>query len=369
MKKLIIAITSAFTAMALLPLIGIGKTSSTEAIAASAESSLIEESSQVESSIAEDSSLPESSVEDTSAEEDISAAETAGFPQEAFFRILDTSSGEVAEVPDREFCCGTLAYEMLPGYETEALKAQCVACYTHFCRLREQQRIQPDKELKGADFSADLSKNELYFSDENMKKVWGKMYSDSRAHIEQAVDEAAGLVLTDKDGLLIDAAYHAISGGVTEAAADIFGKDDPHLQPAASPWDKTAPGYCSESSFSEKEFAKLLKGENSKLNSKTLLSQTDYDIKRTASGAVLEIKLGGCKFSGADIRNVFSLRSADFDLRHEEKKFIFTVRGYGHGVGMSQNGAQCMAQQGESFREILMHYYKDTYVTVLSEST
>lgn len=371
MKGTIIALISAFTAMALLPMLGMGETAVTQTAAARESSVCTDTAGSTDEAQTDGSTAPQSTAENTSVQTsesdspsgDNSREDSHGFPEAAVFRILDTGTGEVITVSDREFCCGALAYEMPPGYEQEALKAQCIACYTHFCRLREQQRSGPDAELKGADFSADLSDDEFYISNEHMKKSWGKMYADSRSRIESAVDAAAGLVLTDENGELIDAAYHAISGGVTESAADIFGREDKHLLAVASPWDRSAPDYCTKKEFTEKEFVKLLKENNSKLNSKTVLAQDEFKAERTNSGAVLEMDIGGCKLSGAELRSIFSLRSCDFDLQHKNKKFIFTTRGYGHGVGMSQNGAQCMAQQGEDYREILLHYYTDVDIT------
>lgn len=372
MKKTLAAIIFAFTAMALLPLLSAGGTKLIDETAAiiSEKDSDQKENTLQSSNLAQISKSDENSdnfhnpdnisetenISDTPSEE--SNAETEnGFIDELYFKILDTSCGNIITVDDKEFCCGALAYEMLPGSEKEALKAQCIACYTHFCKLREQQRADPDSDLKGADFSADLSVDQFYISNASMKKRWEKLYDESRKNIEEAVNECAGTVLTDKDGKLIDAAYHALSSGRTENASDIFGITDEHLVAAASPWDKAAADYLSTKEISLSNFYKTLSSlsENSELS----LSKKDKlgKIERTASGAVINLTVGSESFDGQKIRKAFELRSADFDIKLDADKAIFTVRGYGHGVGLSQNGAQCMAQQGSDYREILMHYY------------
>ena len=279
------------------------------------------------------------------------------------FCILDTSTGRTMTVDEREFCCGALGYEMAPLYEKEALKAQCVACYTHFCRLREKQRAKPDKELNGADFKADLSKNEYYLTDEAMRKKWGDYYQRSRENIDTAVDECFGEVLCDDKGALIDAAYFALSSGQTENAKDIFGFDSPYLRAVPSPFDLNAPDQISEVTVSAEELCAALKSIDKDFalpdNKDGRISEPD----RTSSGSVIRLSIGGHEFTGAQIRTAFGLRSANFDAADNGDSFVFTVHGYGHGVGMSQYGANVLAKQGSDYKEILRHYYGDAAVS------
>ncbi len=279
------------------------------------------------------------------------------------FKILDTSSGKIISVDDKEFCYGALAYEMPPSFEEEALKAQTVALYTHFCRLRNKQKETPDKELKGADFSADISDGQFYLNDEQLKKKWGDLYNESKEKIHSAVDSVFGEVITDKKGDLIDACYHAVSSGMTENAKDIFGFDSENLIAVASPTDTAAPDYLTICSFSASEFKEKMTSLNKDIilngNPETYIGE----IKRTASGSVTETVIGNKKFTGSDIRQAFGLRSAAFEIEYSDNKFTFTVRGYGHGVGLSQWGAQGMAKQGSDYKEILNHYYQNINIT------
>ena len=267
------------------------------------------------------------------------------------FRILDTSTGEVVTVADKDFCYGAVAYEMPPSYEKEALKAQCVACYTHFSRWRVRQRQQPDPDLKGADFQADLSRGEYYLDDAFLRKKWGSLYDSCHQYLCEAVDECFGEVLREEDGSLLQVAYCALSSGTTERAEDIFGYASKHLQSVASPFDKAAPSYCTTVTHSCDELLKVLDGQN-----KTTLHQLG-DCQRTQAGSILSLTVGEHTYTGEELRQKLGLRSANFTIKDTPEGWTLTVLGYGHGVGMSQYGANEMAKQGAGYREILCHYF------------
>ena len=348
MKKRIIISLLCFVIMALLPLIAMSNNST------GIKDNVLEGSqTDISSNISIDNESEQSSTESSIVNS-----------ENQYFKILDEDTGEVITVDDRTFCYGAVAAEMMPSFEKEALKAQCVACYTHFCRLRDEQRENPDDDLKGADFSAKLSQSQYYMSDEAMKETWGDFYDSSIESIKTAVDEVFGEVLTDDDGELIIIAYHAISGGTTEACADVFGMDLSYLQAVPSPGDLVAPGYLSECTVSEEDFKSKLLSKNNKADFSTSADKWIGDCERTASGMVKTIKIGGVDFTGTEIRELFELRSADFDIEYSDKEFKFTVRGYGHGVGMSQYGAEYMAQQGSDYKEILSWYYQGATISM-----
>lgn len=280
------------------------------------------------------------------------------------FKILDEDTQEIITVDDRTFCYGAVAAEMIPSFEKEALKAQCVASYTHFCGLRKKQRENPDSSLKGADFSANLSNNQYYISNEKMKKEWGNLYKTSYENIKSAVDDVFGEVMVDNNNEFITVAYHAISGGTTETFSDIFGKNIEYLQAVASPGDLIAPGYMSKCSVSKQEFKNKISDKNNKTDFSKSADKWIKDIKRTNSGTVTNINIGGIDFTGSEIREIFGLRSANFEIVFSDDSFDFTVYGYGHGVGMSQYGAEYMAQQGADYKEILNWYYQGVKFTV-----
>ena len=299
-----------------------------------------------------------------------SSSETEREPQisgttDGKFRILDTSSGKIITVSDKEFCVGALAYEMSRGYEEEALKAQCVACYTHFCRLRRQKRSEAGESWQGEDFQADLSTGQYYLNNECLQKRWGSQYNELRKKMEKVVEDCFGLVLMDDNGELLDVGYFAISSGKTEAAADIFGFDSPHLQAVISPFDKSAPDACTVVRLSSEEFKNKLSERFPDLSLEAPPSTWIGDCQRTASGSVITIDIGEQTISGPAVRECFDLRSANFELSIQKEQFCFRVYGYGHGVGLSQYGANGMAMQGADFREILDHYYSQAPIVSL----
>lgn len=281
------------------------------------------------------------------------------------FRILDTSTGEIITVPDREFCYGAVAAEMPPSFESEALKAQCVAAYTYFCRERENSRQNPTEDLNGADFKADLSIGQYYMSNETLQERWGTLYESSFEKVKTAVDAVFGEVLTYEDELIV-CAYHAVSGGMTEACADVFCADLPYLTAVASPYDCNAPSYLTTAVFTTDEIESIFRAYDSELDFSGE-PQSWFAVKsRTNSGTVTEIEAGGKILDGQTIRSLLSLRSAYFEVEYAENTgFTFTVRGYGHGVGMSQYGAEYMAQQGAAYDEILTHYFTGVQISVL----
>ena len=346
MKKKFLLFFTAFIIMAVLPFLSLGTVK--DALTPDSGESL---TGQISS-------------ENKTAQQSDSSSESDKSSKENSFIILDTSTNKKVEIDDKTFCIGAVAYEMPPSFESEALKAQCVACYTHFCRLRQQQRANPDKSLDGADFAADLSKGEYYLSDTILQEKWGGLYDESKEKLTAAVNDVFGEVLTDNDGNYIDAAYHAISNGETENAEDIFGNADSHLVSVASPGDKLAPGYKTEYEISDSEFKEKILSLDKSADFSGSSDQWTGKTERTKAGTVKSIVIGSKTFTGADIRELFSLRSAGFSITHSDNTFTFTVLGYGHGVGLSQYGADYMAQQGSTYRQILTHYYSEIQFTI-----
>lgn len=274
------------------------------------------------------------------------------------FKLFDKSSNTVLEVNDKDFLYGAVVCEMSPTFEIEALKAQAVATYTYFCRERNASRENPKEDLKGADFEVDVENWKYYTTKDKMMIRWGENFDLYYKKITEAVDSVAGEILKTEDGEPIFAAYHAISSGNTEKCTDVFGGDAPYLEAVASPGDLFAPNYLTKVEVGIEEFKNTVVSMNQSVILGDDLSKWIGNVERTNSGMVRKISIGNIDFSGSDIRNAFSLRSADFEIKLEDNKFVFTVKGYGHGVGMSQYGAEYMAKQGATYKEILNWYYK-----------
>ena len=274
------------------------------------------------------------------------------------FKILDESSGQVLTVSDKEFLYGAVATEMSPTSPIEALKAQAVSAYTYYSRLRAQQRQHPDASLKGADFAANIPGWHLYTTKEQMQKRWGESFNTYYPVLDKVATAVYGQTL-QSNGELICATYYAISSGNTEAAKDIWGGDYSYLVPVASPGDAKASGYSSTVSLTaqqvqqaaQRQWGLSLSGEPSGWFGKA---------ERTGSGSVTTQVLGGKTVKGGEVRTAFGLRSANYTVAFKDGKFTFSVKGYGHGVGLSQAGAEYMAGNGADYKKILAWYYPGT---------
>ena len=286
--------------------------------------------------------------------------------EEAVFKVLDQESGTVYTYSERDFVLYTVASEMPATYQSEALKAQAVASYTYYCVQRQQEREDPDPELKGADFADTLSGAPRYYSDAELKERWGEQYEAYHDKITQAVDAVFGRKIT-YNSEPISAAYHAISSGTTEDAAVVWGSSLPYLQPVASPGDKLSPSYQSTVTFSSGEFKEKLSSVEGCAFGDDPAAWIAGEPEATSSGTVTQITIGGKALTGMEVREKLGLRSACFTVAYQDGTFTFTVLGYGHDVGMSQYGADYMARQGSDWEEILHYYYTGVVITEPAE--
>lgn len=280
------------------------------------------------------------------------------------FHIKDTSTGKILTVDDNTFLCGAVAAEMSPAAPAEALKAQAVASYTYYSRLRENQKKSSSSSLGGADFTADPQNWNIYVTKEEMQKRWGSNFDQYYKTLSTVANAVSGQVLK-YNGDLIDATYFAISSGNTEAAEDVWGSKCAYLVSVASPYDVFAGGYQTTVTYSEADMKTRILGAAPKADLSGPASGWVGKIDRSNAGAVKTIVLGGQTITGNDARSAFELRSADFTVSYANGNFSFLVKGYGHGVGMSQTGAEAMARQGSSYKQILSWYYPTSTLTNL----
>jgi len=264
------------------------------------------------------------------------------------FRLMLSGSGEVVTLERDEYIFGVVAAEMMPGWPEEALKAQAVASYTFLLRRASENSD------KAYDITDSCATDQAYCSRADAMAKWGSGAADYCAKLDAAVAAVSGQVIIDDDGNPILAAYHSTSGGRTESAKVAWGVDYSYLQSVESTCDLLAPDYLYERSFTDAEFAELMAA-------KVKLSGSVYGqiggIQRSTAGTVTGITVGGVQLSGADLRSSLGLRSANFEVLPIDGGVKIRTQGYGHGVGMSQFGANYMAQQGSTYIEILAHYY------------
>ena len=303
-------------------------------------------------SISDPSTLPQTEVTVPPTAEEMSTGEEV-------YRIL--CGDTVVTLPQREFLIRTLAMEMPALYHEEALKAQAVAAYTYYTRRREQQAANPDPALQGADFVTPHSSFPQEYTEEKLRQRWGENYDAYYPKLCAAVDAVAGQVIT-YNGALIDACFHAVSNGATEDAATVWGASVPYLQTVVSAGDPTAVGYASERTLTPDEVRGALTEAGLAITLPTDPAGWFGTPTLSAAGTVTAQPIGDMTLPGTKVRQIFGLRSATFTVSYGEGVFTFSVRGYGHGVGMSQHGADYLARQGYTYRQILEHYYTNVEI-------
>jgi len=272
------------------------------------------------------------------------------------YRVLDIASGEVLEVSERDYVIGAVCAEMPASFGEEALKAQAVAAHTYAERQRKKERSAPHEELGGADFSNDTSKYQGFFTKEQTEKFYGENFEANYGKISAAVDEVLPYILTYEDEPIISA-FHSMSSGKTESAENAWGASVDYLVPVDSSCDTSAPKYLEQQHFGRESLEFMLKSAFPDIELGEDMSEWVKVIEVSDSGTVLTAQAGDMTVTGNDIRTALVLRSACFDVTYEDDEAIFTTRGYGHGVGMSQYGANSMAAEGKNWKEILEHYY------------
>lgn len=275
------------------------------------------------------------------------------------FRML--CGDEVVTLTEEDFLIRTLAMEMSPTAHEEALKAQAVAAYTYYARRRQTQTEKADPALMGADFHTPNPQFPQEYDEGKLRERWGTQYEEYYGKLASAVAAVKGVTITH-DGKLIDACYHAISSGSTEDAATVWGATIPYLQAVASPGDRLAPTYASAATFTVEETRAILAAELPDLTLGDDPASWFGAPLLSDAGTVAQQPVGDTQLAGTRVRQLFGLRSAAFAVTYADGSFTFAVRGYGHGVGMSQYGADYLARQGYSYEEILHYYYTDVVV-------
>ncbi len=280
-----------------------------------------------------------------------------------YFNVLDINDGQVYNISVRDYVIGAVCAEMPASFHEEALKAQAIAAYTYAVRQSLAEKTSPTPELMGADFSNDSSKYQAYFSDKEIRKYYGDKYDEYYSKVSQAVDEVLGKILVYDDQPII-AAFHSMSPGMTESAENVWGNKVDYLIPAESYDDLSAPKYNEEHIFTAEEIKARMETQYPEIIFEKDQSKWFSINKKSDSGTVLDMKAGNTTITGSEFRMILSLRSAAFDISYDpENNFVIKTKGYGHGVGMSQYGANSMAKNGKTYTEILTHYYPGAKIT------
>ena len=272
-------------------------------------------------------------------------------PETLYLRVLN--GGEVETLPLEDYILGVTAAEMPADFEPEALRAQAVAARTYALYCAGTGRHE------GADVCTDYHCCQAWKSDDAMHRDWGEGYSERLARLRAAVEDTAGQYLRFA-GRAAFTAFHSSSAGFTEACGAIW-SELPYLVSVSSPENAdSVPDYVSRVTVSAEKLRDTLLSACPEAELSGPPEDWLGETRRDDSGRVSEVLIGGAAFSGVKLRTLFSLRSTAFDLDYADDAFCFTVTGFGHGVGMSQYGANVMAAQGADYAAILAHYYPGT---------
>ena len=258
--------------------------------------------------------------------------------------VYNKEADKITEENLEEYLVGVVAAEMPALYEIEALKAQSVAARSYI--LSRKGKGNPD-----ADVCTDPTHCKAYTSPEDALENWGENDEEYLKKISSAVYETQGEYLSYDNEVAV-ACFYAVSSGKTENAKDIWGGDVPYLVSVDSSADLSYEGLSETVAFPVSEAKSILGVENLTLGESV----------RTQGGSVSSIKIGGETFSGTQIRSLFNLNSANFEISISGDNLIFTTKGKGHGVGMSQYGANMMAKNGKTYTDILLHYYSNVTI-------
>lgn len=286
--------------------------------------------------------------------------------EEPKIRVYISEKNKVEEMKIEEYVVGVVCAEMPAEFEIEALKAQSIAARTFaLAHIEELGGCKCDKS-KNADI-CDSTHCQVYMPKNIRLNSWPEKSRDKYfKKITQAVMETKGQVITYDGKLVTEPYYFAISSGRTENSEDMFSTYKPYLTSVASPGEEIASKYQTSVKLSYGEFNKKINRKYSNINiSNKNAKEKVKIISRSEGGSIKELKVDNITMSGLEFRNIMGLNSPNFKINFNDKNIEVICKGYGHGVGMSQWGANAMSKSGKKYNEILTHYYKGVKIDTL----
>ncbi|MDO6658294.1 stage II sporulation protein D [Anaerobacillus sp. 1_MG-2023] len=259
-------------------------------------------------------------------------------------------------IPIEDYVKGVVAAEMPTDFNIEALKAQALTARTFVVT----KLTNPPADLPDQAVVTDTVQDQVYKDEAELKKAWGKDFEEKYARIEEAVQATAGQILT-YDGNPIYASFFSTSNGYTENSEDYWENKAPYLRSVESPWDVDSPKYEDKATFTVADFEK-------KLGVTLTNNHSIGTIKNLTEGKrVAEVSINGKQFTGREIRDLLGLRSSDFTWDRSGDTITVSTKGFGHGVGMSQYGANGMAEDGSAYSDIVKYYYQGVAISEMEK--
>ncbi len=272
---------------------------------------------------------------------------------------VKTEEGQVNEMALSDYLWSVTAAEMPASFEPEALKAQVVTARTYTAwKMKSRAGNHPD-----ADVCTEITCCQAFVSPESVRVGWGEHADRYTEKIRKAVEETDGEIMTYQ-GEIIQAVFFSSAAGRTEDAVAVWGNSVPYLVGVDSPEGENVPNYRTQVTLTQGQFRETFLSQFPQADLSGSPESWFRNIHTTASGRVARMEVGGVAVKGTELRSLFDLRSTSFTVECDGEHVIFRVTGYGHGVGMSQYGANTMAQQGKTYREILTWYYTGVEVGV-----
>ena len=290
-------------------------------------------------------------------------------PQETLLLVVEAPSaketitvlrdGDAQEEDFETYLTQVVLSEMPADFATEALKAQAVAART-FARRQMAGGKHAD-----ADVCSQSACCQACLSADALQERYGAAFDAAWDKASNAVQQTQDEVLT-YGGALIDAVYFSCSGGRTEAAVAVWGGEIPYLQSVPSPGEEDAPRETETLTFTAEEFRDRITPARPDADLSGAPETWFGAVRYTAGGGIGTLELGGASFTGTELRRLLGLRSTDIEFSPQQDGVTVTTHGFGHRVGLSQYGAEAMAQAGRRFDEILLHYYQGTEIRRLT---
>lgn len=274
-------------------------------------------------------------------------ADTAAATTDASIHLQLLDGDQTLDVTLEDYLWGVVSAEMPASFEDEALRAQAVAARTYTV----YKLMHPSKAHE-AQLCSDPNCCQAWLSRDARMEKWGSDREVLAERISAAVRDTDGMVMC-YGGAPIQAVFHAASGTATRSAEDVWGAEVPYLHSVASPEGEEVPNYYSTAAVSAADFAAALPECHLEGDCSSWIGETEYD----EGGLSRRISIGGVWVDTTKLRTLFSLRSSNLSISGKDGTLTFSVTGYGHGVGMSQYGANAMAKQGSSWQEIMEWYY------------
>ncbi len=277
--------------------------------------------------------------------------------------IYRTAGGDTESIDFEEYIMGVVACEMPSTFHSEALKAQAVAARTYSTAKFMNAKTLGNSNVHPQAPLCDTTHCQVYKNEKDLKTVKGSNWMKTEwPKIISAVKNTKSQLLYYNGKLVEQALFHSSSGGKTENSEDVFASAVPYLKSVESPYEESATHRNEQTTLSLNDFTAKLNKYDSSLNLKDVSKGTIKILKRSSGNRVEKMQVGNSYLTGRQIREALDLHSANFSVKVSNKNITFTSNGSGHGVGMSQYGANGMANEGYGYKKILSHYYSGTEV-------